>query len=85
MKIEGVKIGMTLSHSAPYILQSTKMPVVLTDSRACVDAVGKLRKGQFGVSAHVTTFLSSVSRFDAIVKHIQGSANVLSDYISRNL
>ena len=83
-ELEGVAIGMTLSHFAPYILQSTQRPVILTDSKACVDAVGKLRKGQFSASARLTTFLSSVSRFNAVVKHIKGSSNVLSDYISRN-
>ena len=44
----------------------------------------KLNRGEYSASSRLTTFLSSVSRFGADVKHIQGSSNVLSDYISRN-
>ena len=83
-EIEGVSIGAALNHFAPYILQSDHKPTVITDSKACVDAVQKLRRGEFSVSARLCTFLSSVSRYQAEVKHIQGTNNVVSDYISRN-
>ena len=83
-EVEGVAIGAAISHFAPYILQSNHKPVIFTDSKPCVDAVKKLNRGEFSVSARLTTFLSSVSRYQAIVKHIQGAANVTSDFISRN-
>ena len=83
-ELEGIAIGMTLSHYAPYLLQSNKRPVILTDSKACVDAVEKLNRGEFSASSRLCTFLSTVSRYRAIVKHIQGNDNVVSDYVSRN-
>ena len=83
-EIEGVSIGAALNHFAPYILQSDHKPTVITDSKACVDAVQKLRRGEFSCSARLCTFLSSVSRYQAEVKHIQGTNNIVSDYISRN-
>ena len=83
-ELEGVAIGLSLSHFGPYILQSDHRPVVITDSKPCVDAVKKLARGEFSASARLCTFLSAVSRFGATVKHIQGDLNVLSDYISRN-
>ena len=75
---------MSLSHFSPYILQSNHRPVVLTDSKACVDAVNNLTRGEYSASARLCTFLSTVSRYGATVKHIQGNNNTLSDYISRN-
>jgi hypothetical protein len=83
-ELEGVAIGVALSHYAPFILQSRKRPVVLTDSKACVDAVEKLNRGEFSASSRLCTFLSAASRYRAIVKHIQGNNNIVSDYISRN-
>ena len=83
-ELEGVAIGLSLSHFGPYILQSNHRPVVLTDSKPCVDAVKKLAKGEYSASARLCTFLSTVSRFGATVKHIQGDQNQLSDYISCN-
>lgn len=83
-EIEGVAIGLSLQHFGPYIIQSKHRPVVLTDSKACVDAVNKLSRGEYSASARLCTFLSSVSHYAATVKHIKGSTNILSDYISRN-
>ena len=83
-ELEGVAIGMSLSHFSPYILQSNHKPVVLTDSKACVDAVKKLGRGEYSTSARLCTFLAMVSRYGATVQHIQGCNNILSDYISRN-
>ena len=83
-ELEGIAIGMSLAHFRPYILQSNHRPVVLTDSKACVDAVKKLGRGQYSTSARLCTFLSMVSRCNAVVQHIQGSTNLVSDFISRN-
>ena len=83
-EIEGVAIGAALKHYSPYILQSNHKPCVLTDSKACIQAVEKLQRGQYSSSARLCTFLSYVSRYQAIVKHISGAGNVTSDFISRN-
>ena len=83
-EIEGVAIGVSLKHFAPYILQSNHRPYILTDSKACVQAIDKLNRGQYSTSARLCTFLSSVSRYHAIVKHISGVSNSTSDFISRN-
>ena len=71
-EVEGVAIGSALNHFAPYILQSNHKPCVMTDSKACVQAVNKLNRGEYSASARLCTFLSSVSRFQASVSHIQG-------------
>ena len=83
-EIEGVAIGASIKHFAPYILQSSHQPVVLTDSKPCVQAVEKLNRGEYSASARLCTFLSYVSRYQVLVKHISGSSNLTSDFISRN-
>jgi len=57
---------------------------VLTDSKPCVEAVGKLRRGEFSYSPRVTTFLSAVSQFPIDVKHISGKHNISTDFASRH-
>ena len=57
---------------------------VLTDSRPCVQAYSRLRRGEFSASSRVTSFLSIVSRYHVEVRHISGAANLPSDYTSRN-
>ena len=83
-ELEGVAIGAALNHFGPYIQHSNHRPQVLTDSKACVQAVEKLSRGEYSASARLGTFLSAVSRFQATVKHIKGTVNVTSDFISRN-
>ena len=83
-ELEAVAISAALIHFAPYIRQSVHRPCVLTDNKPCVDAVAMMNRGQYSASARLCTFLSTVSRYQAVVKHIQGTANMTSDYISRN-
>ena len=83
-EVEALAIALALHHFAPYIIQSSEKPQILTDSKPCVDAVNKLNKGHFSTSARLSTFLSSVSRYNAIISHIPGSMNVISDYASRH-
>ena len=83
-EVEGLAISAALRHFSPFIIQSEHKPHVLTDSKACVQAVEKLSRGEFSVSARLCTFLSSVSRYGASVRHIAGHANLVSDYASRN-
>ena len=65
-------------------MQSSKTAHVLTDSRPCVQGYQKLCRGGFYNSAHVTTFLSMVERYQVHIGHIKGVANLPSDYTSRN-
>ena len=83
-EIEGVAIGLALNHFSPYLIHSHHKPIILTDSKPCIQAIEKLNRGQYSASARLCTFLSSVARYQAIVKHIQGQKNTLSDFISRN-
>ena len=83
-ELEGVAIGAALIHFAPYLRMSIHKPQVLTDSKACCQAVEKMSRGEYSASSRLCTFLSSVARFQAVVQHIQGSNNVSTDYISRN-
>jgi hypothetical protein len=57
---------------------------VLTNSKPCVQAIDKLCRGEFSASPRETSFLSVVSRYQVHVKHLAGSANVPSDFDSRN-
>ena len=73
-----------MTHYSPYIIQSSHVTSVLSDSQPCVDAFQKLCRGEFSLSARVTTFLSIISRYQCDLKHISGVDNPLSDYQSRN-
>ena len=57
---------------------------VLTDSKPCAQAFVKLCRGQFSSSPRVTSFLSTVSRHQISLLHLAGSANLPSDFASRN-
>lgn len=83
-EIEALAIGAAVRHFSPYIIQSKHIPQVLTDSRPCVQAYAKLRRGEFSASSRVTSFLSIVSRYHAEIRHVSGVANLPSDYASRN-
>ena len=83
-ELEGVAIGAAINHFAPYFQQSIHRPQIFTDSKPCIQAVEKFRRGAFSASARLCTFLSAVSRWSAIVSHIQGNRNLVSDFISRN-
>ena len=83
-EVEGLAIALSLDHFSPLIIQSQHKPQVLTDSKACVQAIQKLGRGEFSASARLSSFLSSVSRYQADVLHISGSSNLTSDYASRH-
>ena len=83
-EIEALSISAAVKHFSPYIIQSRHTACVLTDSKPCVQAVEKLCRGQFSASPRVTSFLSTVSRYQVSLKHLKGSANILSDFSSRN-
>ena len=83
-EIEVLAIGAAIRHFAPYIIQSPHTTEVLTDSRPCVQAYEKLKRGEFSASSRVTTFLSTVSRYSVHTRHIAGVENLPSDFASRN-
>ncbi|XP_041374771.1 uncharacterized protein LOC121387650 [Gigantopelta aegis] len=83
-EIEALSIAAATKHFSPYIIQSSLKPIILTDNKPCVLAFEKLCRGEFSASPRVSTFLSTVSRFQASVRHLAGNANIPSDFASRN-
>ena len=83
-EIEALSISAAIKHFSPYIIQSTHNTCSLTDSKPCVQAVEKLCRGEFSASPRVTSFLSTVSRYQIKVRHLNGSVNIPSDFESRN-
>ena len=73
-----------LRHFSPYIVQLNHKASVLTDSKPRVQAYEKLCRGELSVNPRVSTFLSGVSRYQASVQHVSGSANVPSNLAIRN-
>ena len=76
-EIEALSIAVSVTHFAPYIRESLNRTQILTDSRPCVQAWGKMRRGQFSTSARVATFMSALSQFNVEVQHISGSLKFL--------
>lgn len=83
-EIEALSIAASIKHFAPYIVQSKHTTCILTDSKPCVQAYEKLCRGEFSSSPRVSTFLSTVSRYQASIRHLAGTANLPSDFASRN-
>jgi hypothetical protein len=83
-EIEALSIAVATKHFSPYMIQSKHTVCILTDSKPCVQAYEKLCRGEFSPSPRVSTFLSTVSRFQATVRHVSGAANLLSDHASCN-
>ena len=83
-EIEALSIAAAVKHFAPYIIQSKSKSYVLTDSNPSVQAFDKLCCGLFSSSPRVTSFLSSVIHYQVVLLHLAGSANLPSDFASRN-
>ena len=83
-EVEALAIAVATKHFSPYIVQSNNTACVLTDSKPCVQAFEKLCREEFSASPRVSTFLSTVSRYQASVRHVSGSAILPSDFASRN-
>ncbi len=83
-EIEALSIATSMKHFSPYIIQSSQPACLLTDSKPCGQAVEKLCGEEFSDSPRVTSFLSIVSRYGVRVQHLAGSANITSDFSSRN-
>ncbi len=83
-ELEALSIAASIKHFAPFNIQSAHKTHILTDSKPCVQAHEKLCRGEFSASPRVSTFLSSVARYQVNLIHLAGKANVLSDFASRN-
>ena len=83
-EVEALAIAGAVKHFGPYLIQSEHHPVVLTDSKPCVQAYEKLSRGQFSASPRLTSFLSTVCRFQASIRHLAGKSNIPADFASRN-
>ena len=81
---EALAINAASVHFSPFIRNSRHRTQILTDSKPCVQAWGKLQKGMFSTSARVSTFLSTLSSLNVSLCHLKGSDNSVSDYYSRN-
>ena len=83
-EIEALSIAASIQHFSPFFVQSQRRACVLTDSKPCVQAYGKLLKGNFSYSMRITTFLSAASRFNVRIQHLSGSSNLPADFACRN-
>ena len=83
-EVEALAISSAVNHWGPYILESQLPCQLLSDSKPCIQAFGKLQRGCFSSSARITTFLSSLSRYNVTLQHIAGSANLPADFLSRS-
>ena len=83
-EVEAISISAKTKHFSPYIIQSKTPACILTDSKPCVQSFEKLCGGEFSSSPRVATFLSTVSRYQASVRHVAGAAILPSDFASSN-
>ena len=85
-EIEALSIATATKHFSPYIIQSNNNACILTDSmHTLCPSVRKLFRGQFSTSPHVSSFLSVLSRFQASVRHVSGTAILLFDFASHEV
>jgi hypothetical protein len=83
-EVEALAISSATNHWGPLILQSRHQTQILTDSRPCIQAYDKLSRGEFSLSARVSTFLSTLTRYNVMLQHIPGSSNLPADFLSRS-
>ena len=83
-EVEALSIAAAVKHFSPFIIQSKHQACVLTDSQPCVQALQKLCRGEFSASPRVSSFLTTISRYQVILQHLAGTANLPSDFASRN-
>ena len=81
-EVEALAIAVATKHL--YLIQSHHKVCILTDSKPCVQAYEKLCRGEFSARPRVSTFLSTVSRYQASVRHVSGSAILPADFACRN-
>ena len=62
-EVEVLSIAAAVKYFSPFIIQSLHPTTVLTDSKPCVQAIDKLCRGEFSASPRVTSFLTTISRY----------------------
>ena len=82
---EALAINSAIVHFSPYIVDSIHQTTVMSDSLPCVMAYNKLKKGQFSASSRVSSFLSTLCRYNVHLQHLKGKENTYADYASRNV
>ena len=85
-EVEALAITTAVKHfsQSSNLIQSSNKACVLTDSKSCAQAYQKLCRGEFSASPRVSTFLSTVSRYQAQVQHVAGASILPSDFANRN-
>ena len=83
-EIEALSIGTAMKHFSPYSIKSEYKTCILTDNSTCVQAYEKLSRGELSSSPRVSTFRTTVSRYQASIQHLVEIANIPSDFVSRN-
>ena len=78
-EIEALGISLAINHWGTHILESHHETQILTDSKPCIQAFQKLTRGQFSSSARVSTFLSTLSRYNVQLTHLSGIDNLQAD------
>ena len=83
-EVEALSIAAAVKYFSPLIIQLSHPTTMLTDSKPCVQAIDKVCRRDFSASPRVTSFLTTVSRYQDSVQHLAGKANLPSDFTSRN-
>ena len=83
-QVEALAIVVATKHFSLYLIQSYHKACILTDSKPCMQVYEKLCCGKFSASPLVSTFPSTVSRYQASVRHVSRSAILPSEFASRN-
>ena len=83
-EVEALSIAAAVKYFSPFIIQSLHPTTVFTDNKPCVQAIDKLCRGEFLASPRVTSFLTTISRYQVSLQHLAGKANLPSDFTSRN-
>ncbi|KAK2183670.1 hypothetical protein NP493_300g00016 [Ridgeia piscesae] len=82
-EVAALSIGAAIKHFAPFIIQSSHATEILTDNRPCVEAYEKLMRDEF--TLQLERHNSSLNcRYRVHIRHIDGVANLPSDFGSRN-
>lgn len=83
-EVEGIAISAAVQNWTKLIRESEHYTQVLSDSKPCIQAYVKLKRGEFSASARVTAFLATLSSHRVTLQHIAGKINLGADYQSRN-
>ena len=81
---EGLAIKLVLQFYEPYLRENNNVSIHFTDSKPCVDAWNRARKGAFSTNARISTFLSCVANMPVEIRHKPGKEMLTSDFASRN-